>query len=293
MPYVKVGEENGTPVELYFEDAGDGAPVVLIHGWPLSGQSWEKQATALLDAGHRVITYDRRGFGKSSQPASGYDYDTMASDLDALLSARGVKDAALVGFSMGGGEVARYLGKFGSSRVSKAVFISAIPPYLRKTDDNAEGVDPQVFEGIKQALSKDRFAFLSKFFSDFYNVDELGGTRVSEEAVRWSWAVAAMASARGTLACVDAWLTDFRADLQAIDVPTLVIHGDVDRIVPFAASGKRVQAMIAGSRLKVIEGGPHGVLLTHADEVTQELRSFLAAPGIKRAGATREAGLEI
>lgn len=275
MSYLTVGKENSGTIDLYYEDHGAGRPVVLIHGWPLSSKSWEKQVPALLDAGYRVVTYDRRGFGNSSKPTFGYDYDTLAEDLHRLMTELDLRDATLVGFSMGGGEVARYLGTHGSDRVEQAVFISAIPPFLLKTSDNPEGVDGSVFDGIMDSIAADRPAFLSSFLSDFYNVDLLGGNLVSDEVVRFSWNVAAAASPRGTLDCVPAWLTDFRDDLISIDVPVLVIHGDADRIVPFAASGKRTHELVRGSRLVVVEGGPHGITWTHAGRVNRELLDFL------------------
>ena len=249
MPYANVGKENSTAIELYYEDHGSGNPVVLIHGYPLSGASWEKQVPVLLAAGHRVITYDRRGFGKSSQPTTGYNYDTFAEDLHKLVTHLKLQDFALVGFSMGGGEVARYLGKYGSKGVSKAVFISAVPPFLLKTADNPEGVDGSVFEGIQKAVTADRYAFFTEFFKNFYNTDVLLGKRVSEQAVQASWNVAAGASATASLACVPTWHEDFRKDLARIDVPTLVIHGDADRIVPITASGLRTAKLIKGSPL--------------------------------------------
>jgi len=275
MPYVNIGEENSGNIDLYYEDHGTGKPVVLIHGWPLSGRSWEKQALVLLDAGYRVITYDRRGFGDSSKPTFGYDYDTFAEDLHKLVTKLELRDVALVGFSMGGGEVARYLGTYGTERVSKAAFICAVPPFLLKTPDNPEGVDSSVFDGIKNAIVADRLAFLSKFLADFYNVDLLGGKLISDEVVQLSWNVAAGASPKGTLDCVSAWLTDFRNDLRHIDVPTLVIHGDADRILPLAATGARTQELVKGSRLVVIEGGPHGLNWTHSEKVNRELLDFL------------------
>jgi non-heme chloroperoxidase len=275
MPYVSVGTENSGNIDLYYEDHGAGKPVVLIHGWPLSGRSWEKQVPVLLDAGCRVITYDRRGFGDSSRPVSGYNYDTFASDLHKLMTKLDLRDAALVGFSMGGGEVARYLGTYGTERVRQAVFIASIPPFLLKTAGNPEGVDGNVFAGIEKAITADRPAFLAKFLADFYNVDVLGGKLISEQVVQLSWNIAAGASPKGTLDCVSAWLTDFRKDLQRIDVPTLVIHGDADRILPLAATGTRTHDAIQGSRLVVVEGGPHGLTWTHADKVNHELRSFL------------------
>lgn len=276
MPYINVGEENSGGIDLYYEDLGTGKPVVLIHGWPLSGASWEKQVTALLAAGRRVVTYDRRGFGQSSRPAAGYDYDTFALDLHKLMTKLDLHDAALAGFSMGGGEVARYLGRYGAERVSKAVFISAVPPYLLKTPDNPEGVDGSVFEGIRKALAADRPAFLSAFLADFYNFDLLGGKLVSEQAVRCNWNVAVSASAKASFECVRQWGDDFRRDLAAITVPTLVIHGDADRILPIAATGLRTHKALKGSRLAIVKDGPHGLTWTHSAIVNDELAGFLA-----------------
>lgn len=276
MSYVTVGQENSQPIELYFEDHGSGQPVVLIHGFPLSGHSWERQEAALLGAGYRVITYDRRGFGASSKPSSGYDYDTFTDDLKHLLKHLDLQSVVLVGFSMGSGEVTRYLSKYGSSRVSKAVLMSAIAPYLLQTDDNPEGVPQSVFDGIMDNIRKDRPAFLSAFFENFYNVDVLKGTRISDDAVRMSWNVAAGASATATLACVSTWLTDFRADVVQIKVPTLIMHGDADRILPIQATGARLPALIPGSEYVVIKNGPHAIGWTHAEEVNAALLNFLA-----------------
>jgi non-heme chloroperoxidase len=275
MPYIKVGEENSGSIELYYEDHGTGTPVVLIHGWPLSGRSWEKQVSALLGAGHRVITYDRRGFGSSSKPTTGYTYDTLADDLNVLVSHLDLRGFALVGFSMGGGEVARYLGTYGSARVSKAVFISAISPFLLKTPENPKGMEGSLFQEIEQAIVADRPAFLSQFLQNFYNVDVLGGKLVSDQVVQLSWNIAVGASPEGTLDCVSAWLTDFRKDLALIDVPTLVLHGDADRILPIEATGLRTHELINGSKLTVVKDGPHGITWTHADEVNLALVEFL------------------
>lgn len=275
MPYVTVGEENSGSIELYYEDHGSGKPVVLIHGYPLSGASWEKQVPALLGAGYRVITYDRRGFGRSSQPTVGYNYDTFANDLRQLITRLELEDFTLVGFSMGGGEIARYFGRHGSKGVSKAVIIGGVPPYMLKTDDNPDGLDASVFEGIKKAVAADRYAFFAEFFKNFYNTDLFLGKRVSEQVVQASWNLAAGASATASLACVPTWLEDFRDDVARIDVPTLVIHGDDDRIVPLAASGKRTAELIKGARLVVIEGGPHCITWTHAEEVNAALLEFL------------------
>jgi non-heme chloroperoxidase len=286
MPYVTAGRENSGNVDLYYEDHGSGNPVVLIHGYPLSGASWEKQAAALLNAGHRVITYDRRGFGKSSQPTTGYNYDTFAGDLHNLVSELKLSDFTLVGFSMGGGEVARYIGKYGSEGVSKAVIISGVPPYLLKTADNPEGVDASVFAGIEQAVAADRYAFFTAFFRDFYNTDVNLGKRVSEQAVQASWNVAAGCSATASLACVPTWHEDFRADLARFNVPTLVIHGDADRILPITAAGLRTAKLIKGARLIVIKDGPHCITWTHAEEVNAELLSFLG----EKAGKSQAVG---
>jgi non-heme chloroperoxidase len=275
MPHVKVDQENSGPIELYYEDHGEGKPVVLIHGYPLSGASWEKQVPVLLQAGRRVITYDRRGFGRSSQPTAGYDYDTFAQDLNKLVTTLDLRDFALVGFSMGGGEVARYIGNYGSERVSKAVFISSVPPFLLKTADNPEGVDASVFAGIAKAAAADRYAFFTEFFKNFFNTDVFLGKRVSEEVVRSSWNVAAGASATASVACVPTWHTDFRKDLSRIDVPTLVIQGDADRILPISASGQRTANLVKGARYVVVKDGPHCVTWTHSDIVNPALLDFL------------------
>ena len=274
--YIKVGQENSTPIEVYYEDHGSGSPVVLIHGWPLSGASWEKQTAALLAAGHRVITYDRRGFGRSSKPAVGYNYDTFAADLDAVLSALNLMDVSLVGFSMGTGEVTRYIGKHGTKRVRKAVVIGTLGPYLVKTADNPEGVDRSVFDGLKAAIKADRPALLMDFLRNFYNYDVTGGKLVSERVLEDNWNVATGASAIGTLACVDAWIEDFRQDLPRNTVPTLILHGDADRILPADASSRRQAKMMKNSRLVELKGGPHGVLWTHAEQINSELVKFLA-----------------
>jgi len=283
MPYVTVGKENSSNIDLYYEDHGSGQPVVLIHGYPLSGASWEKQVPVLLDAGHRVILYDRRGFGKSSQPTTGYNYDTFAEDLHKLITHLELREFALVGFSMGGGEVARYLGKYGSKGVSKAVIISGVPPFLLKTADNLEGVDGSVFEGIQKAVAADRYAFFTEFFKNFYNTDLLLHKRVSEQAVQASWNLAAGASATASLACVPTWHEDFRKDLNKMDVPALVLHGDADRILPITASGLRTAKLIKGARLSVVKDGPHCITWTHAEEVNAELVNFLGKAAAQRA----------
>jgi non-heme chloroperoxidase len=283
MPYLTVGKENSGDIQLYYEDHGSGAPVVLIHGYPLSGTSWEKQLRVLLEAGHRVITYDRRGFGKSSQPTGGYNYDTFAEDLHKVVSHLKLHDFALVGFSMGGGEVARYFGKYGSKSVSKAVIIGGVPPYLLKAADNPDGVDSSVFEGIQKAVASDRYAFFTEFFKNFFNTDVFLGKRISEQAVQASWNVAADASPTASLACVPTWHEDFRNDLARIDVPTLVIHGDTDRIVPFKASAEKTAKLVKGAKLVAINDGPHAVNWTHAEEVNAELVNFLGRNAAKQA----------
>jgi non-heme chloroperoxidase len=281
MSYIDVGKENSTSIHLYYEDHGSGQPVVLIHGYPLSSASWERQVPVLLDAGFRVVAYDRRGFGKSSQPTIGYNYDTFAEDLHHLITHLKLKDLVLVGFSMGGGEVARYIGKHGSKNISKAVIMSGVPPYLLKTADNPEGVDGAVFEGIQKAVAADRYLFFAGFFKNFYNTDVHLGKRISEHAIHASWNTAAIASAYACLACVPTWHEDFREDVAKIDVPTLVIHGDSDRIVPFASGGERTAKLVKGAELVVIKDGPHNVAWTHAEEVNAALLKFLQKSGVK------------
>jgi non-heme chloroperoxidase len=275
MPYVTVGKENSGSIEIYYEDHGTGAPVVLIHGYPLSGASWEKQVPVLLEAGHRVITYDRRGFGKSSQPTIGFDYDTFAADLKALLDKLDLHGAVLAGFSMGTGEVTRYLGTYGSDRVAKAALFGPIPPFFLQTEDNPKGVPQSVFDGFMDMIKKDRYAWFKFFFDNFYNVDKLHGTRISDEAWNASFQVAAGSSAYATLACVPTWMTDFRADLPKIDVPLLVVQGTEDRILPIDATGRRLPDLVKDIRFIEVEGGPHNIGWTHPDEVNSALMDFL------------------
>ena len=275
MATLRVGTENSTPIDIYYEDHGSGQPVVLIHGYPLNGHSWEKQERVLLQAGHRVITYDRRGFGRSSQPTVGYDYDTFAADLNALMEHLDLRDIVLVGFSMGTGEVTRYLGSYGSGRVSKAALLGAIPPFLLKTSDNPEGVDGSVFEGIKAAVIADRPAYFKDFLDNFYNADQYLGSRISEQAWQNSFIVAVGASAFAAHACVDTWLTDFRDDLPKIDVPMLLVHGDADRILPYEATAARLPGLIEDLRSVRVEGGPHNIAWTHAEEVNRALLEFV------------------
>ncbi len=274
MPFLKIDGESSS-VSLYFEDYGQGRPVVLIHGWPLSHRMWEPQVATLVEAGYRVIAYDRRGFGDSDKPWNGYDYDTFAADLEALLSALELQDVTLVGFSMGGGEVARYLGRYGSARVSKAVLAAAVTPYLLKTDDNSDGVDKSVFDGFQSEIEKDRLAFMDGFTKMFVNWDD-SNPPISEALLHFSHTLAAFASPRGTEQCVTAFSeTDFRDDLAKFTVPTLLIHGDSDQIVPLEVSAQKAAPLIAGSRLEVIAGAPHGLNLTHKEEFNRLLLQFL------------------
>ncbi len=278
VPYLTVGVENSAPIDLHYEDHGAGQPVVLIHGFPLSGAAWEKQVAVLLNEGYRTITYDRRGSGTSSQPAVGYDYDTFAADLSILINELDLTDIVLVGHSMGTGEVTRYIANYGSARVSRAIFISPIPPYLLKTEDNPEGVDQSLFDGFMQSAMADRPAYQTSFLHDFYNLDENLGKRVSEEVVRANWQVAVNASPIGTVASIPAWLTDFRNDLTRIDVPSLIIQGDADRVLPYPVTGQRMHAAMPGSQLRTLKGAPHGIPWTHADEVNRALLDFIRTP---------------
>ena len=274
MPYVKVGAENSEPIEIYYEDHGSGSPVVLIHGFPLSGRAWERQERALIEAGHRVITYDRRGFGRSSQTTVGYDYDTFAADLAALVASLDLREFDIVGHSMGGGEIVRYLGNYGSERVRNAAIVSGVPPYLLKTRDTPAGVPQEVFNQIAGALLADRAAYFTEWNENFFNLDENLGKRISEEAVQDAWSTAVGASPAGTVACVATWYTDFRADLPKIDVPVLILHGTEDRILPIDACGRPTAEGIAGSEFEAIDGAPHGLCWTHADQVNAELVRF-------------------
>jgi non-heme chloroperoxidase len=275
MGFITVGKENSTNIDLYYEDVGSGQPVVLVHGYPLDGHSWEKQTKALLDAGYRVITYDRRGNGQSSKPAVGHDYDTYAADLNELLEQLEIEDIVLGGFSMGTGEVTRYLGTQGSDRVEKAVLFGAIPPFLLKTDDNPEGVDGSVFDGIKEAALKDRYAWFKQFLDDFYNVDKFAPERISEQAWQGSFNVACMMSAYASYVQVDAWLEDFREDVAKIDVPMLVMHGTEDRILPFDSTARRLPDLIDEVKLVPVEEGPHNIGWTHPEVVNPVLLAFL------------------
>ncbi|SCG41100.1 alpha/beta fold hydrolase [Micromonospora halophytica] len=282
MPFITVGAENSAPIDLYYEDHGSGQPVVLIHGFPFNGATWEKQSGPLLEAGYRVITYDRRGFGASSQPATGYDYDTFAADLDMIMTELDLRNAILIGHSMGTGEVTRYLGTYGSNRVDRAVLLAPLAPFLLKTADNPEGVEQSLFDGFKQAIRDDRFAYLTQFCQTFFNWDANKGKLVSEDAFRAHWNIGAQASAKGTLDCVDAWLTDFRGDLPRIDVPVLIVQGDQDMVLPYPVTGQRLQPMLPTATSVTLKGAPHGIPWTNAAEVNQAIMDFVSAPAMAR-----------
>ena len=276
MPYVTVGTENSAAIEIYYEDHGSGQPVVLIHGYPLDSSSWEKQTAVLLEAGKRVITYDRRGFGKSDRPTSGHDYDTYAADLSGLVSALDLRNAVLVGFSMGTGEVVRYISRYGPHRVAKAVFVGAILPFMLQTDENPSGVPQEAVDGMLDAIKADRYAFLTGFLQNFYSADENLGTRISEEALRYSWQLATSMSPYTSIWAPATWYTDFRADVDKIDVPTLIMHGTGDQNVPIDLTSRVLAKMLSSATYIEIEGAPHGMLWTHGEEINKALLEFLA-----------------
>jgi len=277
MPYVTVGEENSGSIDLYYEDHGSGPPVVLIHGYPLSGRAWDKQVPALLEAGHRVITYDRRGFGRSSQPASGYDYDTFTADLDALIRKLDLHETTLAGHSMGTGEVTRYLGTYGSARVARGVLVSPIPPFLLRAGDNPEGVPVSVYDGFIRTAKADIPAWMTTFLNVFYSTGAQRDASVSDQAFQASWNLATAMSATAAVACIATWETDFRADLRKIDVPMLVVQGDADQAVPLEKTGKRVPAFVDDVRLVTVNGGPHAIPWTHAEQFNTALLQFIRA----------------
>jgi non-heme chloroperoxidase len=276
MGTITVGQENSTPIELYYEDHGSGPTVVLLSGWPVDSRSWEPQVHALLEAGHRVISYDRRGFGQSSRPTVGYDFDTLAGDLDKVLAELDVRDATLVGFSLGTGELARYMGTYGTDRLKACVFIESLAPSYAKSGENPSGVDEAGVATVQQAILDDRFAWLTGLLGDFLNLDQYLGTRVSEETVRNLWNAGAAASPIATWACPPGWLDDFSEDVKRIDVPTLILHGTADRILPIDGQGRRLHAALPDAHYVEIEGGPHVMCVTHAKEVNRELIAFLA-----------------
>ena len=279
MGYITVGNENSTPIELYYEDHGAGQPIVLIHGYPLSGHSWERQSRELLGQGYRIITYDRRGFGQSSKTAAGYDYNTFASDLNRILEELDLHDVILVGFSMGTGELARYVSRFGHDRIAKLAFLASLEPFLVAQDDNPEGVPQDVFDGIVKAAKDDRYAWFTQFFQDFYNLNETLGSRISQETVDANWNVAISSAPVAAYAVVPAWIEDFRADIQAVRAsgkPTLILHGTADNILPIDATARRFRQVLPEADYVEIEGAPHGLLWTHAEEVNAALGSFIA-----------------
>ncbi|GIG22065.1 arylesterase [Cellulomonas chitinilytica] len=279
MGYITVGTENSTPVELYYEDHGTGQPVLLIHGYPLDGHSWERQTRELLADGYRVLTYDRRGFGRSSKVGTGYDYDTFAADLNTVLETLDLRDVILVGFSMGTGELARYVSTYGHERVAKLAFLASVEPFLVARDDNPEGVPQEVFDGIAAAAKADRFAWFTQFYKDFYNLDENLGTRISAEAVAASWNTAIGSAPVAAYAVVPSWIEDFRADVDAVRAsgkPALILHGTKDGILPIDVTARRFRQALPDAQYVEVEGAPHGLLWTHADEVNAALTSFLA-----------------
>ncbi|WP_425862434.1 alpha/beta fold hydrolase [Arthrobacter sp. TWP1-1] len=279
MGHITVGTENSTSIELYYEDQGAGQPVVLIHGYPLDGHSWERQTRELLDAGYRVITYDRRGFGQSSKVGTGYDYDTFAADLNTVLETLDLSDVILVGFSMGTGELARYVARYGHARVAKLAFLASLEPFLVARDDNAEGVPQEVFDGILAAAKGDRFAWFTDFFSNFYNLDENLGSRISQEAVTASWNIAVSSAPVAAYAVVPAWLEDFREDVEAVRAsgkPALILHGTKDNILPIDATARRFRTALPEADYVEVEGAPHGLLWTHAEEVNAALLAFVS-----------------
>src|SRR5450755_120024 len=285
MGTITVGQENSTPIELYYEDHGSGPAVVLLSGWPVDSRSWEPQVHALLEAGYRVISYDRRGFGRSSRPTVGYDFDTLAADLDKVLAELDVRDATLVGFSLGTGEVARYVGTYGTERLKACVFIESLAPSFAKSAENPEGVDEAGVAAVQQAILDDRFAWLTGLLGDFLNLDDYLGTRVSEETVRNNWNAGAGASPVATWACVLTWLEDFHQDITRIDIPTLILHGTADRILSIDGQGRRLHAALPDARYVEVDGGPHVMCVSHAHEVNHELLAFLRQPAPASAAA--------
>ncbi|GAB3551433.1 bromoperoxidase [Arthrobacter tumbae] len=297
MGFITVGKENSTPIELYYEDHGTGQPVLLIHGYPLNGHSWERQTRELLASGYRVITYDRRGFGRSSKAGSGYDYDTFAADLHTLLETLDLRDVTLVGFSMGTGELARYVARYGHERVEKLAFLASLEPFLLAREDNPEGIPQEVFDGIEAQAKGDRYAWYSSFFADFYNLDETLGSRISQEAVNGSWNVAISSAPVAAYAVVSSWLEDFRADVDAVRAsgkPALILHGTADGILPIDATARRFRPLLPDAQYVEIDGAPHGLLWTHAAEVNRVLLAFLKTEQEPAGPATgRERGQEV
>jgi len=286
MGTVNVGRENSSPIDIYYEDQGSGPAVVLLSGWPFDGRSWEPQLHALLAAGYRVINYDRRGFGRSSRPSTGYDFDTLAADLGFVLSELDLSGVTLVGFSLGTGELARYVGRYGTDRLKSVVFIESLAPSFVKSADNPNGIDEAGVAGVQKAILDDRYAWLTGLIGDFLNLDEYLGKRVSEETTRALWNAGVEASPYATWACVFGWLDDFSADIERIDVPTLILHGTADRILSVDGHGRRLHAALPAARYVEVDGGPHVQCVTHAAEVNRELLAFLADPASSTGGGT-------
>jgi non-heme chloroperoxidase len=284
MGTVTVGEENHTPIELYYEDHGTGPAVLLVHGWPLDSRSWEPQLHPLLAAGYRVVTYDRRGFGRSSRPTIGYDFNTLADDLDVLLSQLDLRDVTVIGFSLGTGELARYIGTRGTGRLKSCVFIESLAPSFVKSGENPAGVDEAAVAAVQEAILHDRPAWLTALLNDFLNLEDYRGSRVSEETVRTMWNAGAEASPYATWACVRTWLDDYKEDIKRIDVPTLILHGTADRILSIDGQGRRLHAALPESELVEIDGGPHVLCVTHTDEVNRALLAFLKQKVLVNAG---------
>ena len=278
MPYIKTRDDTN----LYVKDWGSGRPVVLLHGWPLSADSWDAQALALAEAGYRAITYDRRGFGRSDQPWQGYDYDTLADDLADVLDQTGAQDATIVGFSMGGGEVARYMSRHEGKNVVGAGLIASVVPYMLQTDDNPNGVPEAQLQAIGGGIKKDRFAFWSAFFQQFFGVGFISSP-VSDETLQWAWRTTMQAGLRPILACAESFgHTDFRGDLTAFRVPTLIVHGTADKTVPIDATGRAAAKGIADAQLIEYDGAPHGLTVTESDRFTRDLLAFLGERGDRR-----------
>jgi non-heme chloroperoxidase len=284
MATITVGRENSAAIDIYYEDQGSGPAVVLLSGWPFDSRSWEPQLHALLDAGYRVIATDRRGFGRSSRPSVGYDFDTLSADLDALLTELDLQEVTLVGFSLGTGEVFRYISRYGTARLRGAVIIESLAPTFVKSAENPAGVDEAGVAGVQQAILEDRFAWLTGLIGDFLNLNDYLGKRVSEDFVRALWAAGAEASATATWACVRTWLDDFHSDIRRIDIPTLIVHGTADRILSIDGQGRMLHAALPGARYVEVDGGPHVLGVTHAAELNRALLEFLSDP--PAAGAT-------
>ncbi|MFI6060083.1 alpha/beta fold hydrolase [Streptomyces sp. NPDC051286] len=292
MPYITAGHDDNTVVELYYEDHGTGQPVVLIHDYPLDGRSWHRQVPPLLAAGHRVITYDRRGFGRSSHAAEGYDYDSLAADLDALLTGLDLTETVLVGHAAGTGEITRYLGTYDAARVAKAVFLAGLGPYLLRTEETPYGIELSAFDVLIAEARRDPQARFAELRRDFFNTDENLGTRFDAEAAKAFLDIAAAASPRAAVAVIPTWITDFRTDIAAIDVPVLIVHGTHDRLLPIDATSRPLHALLPRAVYVEIPAAPHGLLWTHADEVNRALLDFLGEGTASRPAAVGDSTVD-